>query len=574
MSNVAYVTPLIFAGIINIAISFYVLWQNPKSTLNRTFFILGLFISFWCLSSIMTLTSKSPSEALLWERFMGIGYISLTGIYLHFILSFYLQNKPPLPRISYLFIYIPAVTLLTLLLSTNLIIAGSIQTRWGYVGIFGSYYYLFLIYLVLCFALGLYMLSRIYFKSESFQRKKQAQLIIAATIFPLGISMFINTLLPLNGIYIYRLGAVSTSFTAAIIAYAIHKYRLMSISSSTAATIAADSILATMADGLFVLNLNMQIVIANPFILNMLNYKKSDLHNRQITELVSEGNTFFDEVIWSKLMNKETVKNYELTFLSKDNTMIPVMFSASSIINQNSQISGIVCTVRDMREIHSLIEELRKATLLLDEKVKERTRDLERAKSNLEKSYLHTLEVLALAIDAKDPYTLRHSENVTRYSSIIAKELKFDDNKMEELRNACRMHDIGKIAVPDSILGKQSKLSEVEWDVIKKHSKKGAEILEPMPFLRGAVEIVRHHHERFDGKGYPDGYNGDAISLGARIIAVADAFDAMMSDRPYRKAFSIQDAVSELQANSGTQFDPEIVEIFIKILDKNPDFIK
>ncbi len=573
MSNVAYVTPLIFAGIINIAISLYVLWQNPKSTLNRIFFILGLLISFWCLSSVMTLTSKSLSESLLWERFMGIGYISLTGIYLHFILAFYLDNKP-LPKISYLFIYMPAVTLLTLLLSTDLIIAGTIGTRWGYVGVLGSSYYLFLIYLALCFTPGLYLLSRIYFKTESFQRKKQAQLIIAATIFPLGISIFIHTLLPLNGIYIYRLGAVSTSLTAAIIAYGIRKYRLLTFSSSTAATIAAESILATMADGLFVLNINMQIVITNPFILDILNYKKSELHKKLITDLISEGNTFFDEVIWSKLMNKETVKNHELTFISKENTLIPVNFSASSIIDQKGEISGIVCTIRDMREIHSLIEELRRATLLLDEKVKERTRDLEKSKSNLEKSYLHTLEVLAQAIDEKLPFTTMHSENVTRYSSIIAKELKFNDDKMEELRNACRIHDIGKIAVHDSILTKQTRLSEVEWDEIKQHSKKGAEILQPMPFLSGAVEIVKHHHERFDGKGYPDGYNGDAISLGARIIAVADAFDSMMTDRPYRKAFSPQEAVTELQTNSGTQFDPEIVAIFTKLIDKNPGIIK
>lgn len=163
------------------------------------------------------------------------------------------------------------------------------------------------------------------------------------------------------------------------------------------------------------------------------------------------------------------------------------------------------------------------------------------------KTYMNSMRALALAIDEKDHYTRTHSENVTAYAVAIAREMNLSGNEVEEIGQASQLHDLGKIGVHDYILNKPGKLTEEEWEEIKLHSLKGAEILEPLDFLKGVIELVKQHHERYDGKGYPNGQSGKNIRLGARIMAVADAYDAMISERPYRKALSKDEAINELK---------------------------
>jgi putative nucleotidyltransferase with HDIG domain len=187
----------------------------------------------------------------------------------------------------------------------------------------------------------------------------------------------------------------------------------------------------------------------------------------------------------------------------------------------------------------------------------------------LKKGYTHAVKALVSAIDARDHYTSKHSEEVTKYATAIAKELKLSPQEIEKIREACELHDLGKIGVHDYILNKPGKLTETEWQEMKLHSLKSAEILEPLDFLEDVIELVRQHHERYDGQGYPYGYKGEAILLGARIMAVADAYHAMISKRPYRKkAYRKEEAITEIRKNAGTQFDPKVVEAFLKIADK------
>jgi putative nucleotidyltransferase with HDIG domain len=192
----------------------------------------------------------------------------------------------------------------------------------------------------------------------------------------------------------------------------------------------------------------------------------------------------------------------------------------------------------------------------------------------LKEVYLHTISALAGALDAKDHYTRSHSENVTKYALAVASELGLPGPQVEVIRQACQLHDLGKIGIHDYILTKPGKLSIEEWEEIKLHSLRGAQILQPIGFLNNVVELVRQHHERYDGTGYPLNLSGEDIHLGARIMAVADAFDAMTSERPYRKALTFSQAVAELKSNSGTQFDPGLVKIFLKILEAKPHLIK
>ena len=187
---------------------------------------------------------------------------------------------------------------------------------------------------------------------------------------------------------------------------------------------------------------------------------------------------------------------------------------------------------------------------------------------NLQEVYIRTIKALTLAIDAKDHYTEAHSEHVTTYAVDIARELGLGLMEIEAIKEASQLHDLGKIGVHDYILIKPEKLTPQEWEEIKLHALKGAEILEPLGFKKEVTELIKQHHERYDGKGYPQGYKADEIALGARIMTAADAYDAMITKRPYRKAYSKKEAVEELKKNSGSQFDPRVINAFLKVLEK------
>ena len=164
--------------------------------------------------------------------------------------------------------------------------------------------------------------------------------------------------------------------------------------------------------------------------------------------------------------------------------------------------------------------------------------------------------------------------DVTNRDGVQTAKLGLSKLEILNIQQACQLHDLGKIGVHDYILTKLDKLTQEEWEEIKQHSLKSAEILRPLSFLGGVVTLVEQHHERYDGLGYPYGLKGEEIKLGARIMAVADSFDAMVTNRPYRKAFPLEKAVGEIKKCSGSQFDPKVVEVFLRVLEKNPAIVK
>lgn len=188
---------------------------------------------------------------------------------------------------------------------------------------------------------------------------------------------------------------------------------------------------------------------------------------------------------------------------------------------------------------------------------------------DIEKSYFSTVKALAKAIEVKDPYTHGHSERVTEYALMIAEAMCLDERDRQQLKYAATLHDIGKIGIAGRVLNKPGSLTDEEYSHVKTHPLLGDTIVEPVEFLQGPRPIILHHHERFDGKGYPDGLKGMGIPLCARILAVADAFEAMRSDRPYRRALPLEVAKDELRRNAGTQFDPEVVNIFLRTLEQH-----
>jgi hypothetical protein len=185
----------------------------------------------------------------------------------------------------------------------------------------------------------------------------------------------------------------------------------------------------------------------------------------------------------------------------------------------------------------------------------------------IQDSYFEIVKALAQAIEAKDPYTHGHSERVMQYTVQIAQKLGLPKKEIDSLRYAAILHDIGKIGVRGIVLNNPNGLSSEEYDEIKKHPLVGEGIIKPIELLEPIRPLIRHHHEWYNGKGYPDGLSEGNIPLGARILAVADAYDAMKSDRPYRKALTEETAIQELKRGSGTQFEPKIVEVFLEILE-------
>ena len=201
-------------------------------------------------------------------------------------------------------------------------------------------------------------------------------------------------------------------------------------------------------------------------------------------------------------------------------------------------------------------------------------KELKETYEKLEKAYMESIETLRLTVDAKDVYTRGHSDRVAEYSVLIGKKLGLSEEDIRTLKIGGLFHDIGKIGVPDSILLKDTKLSDDEYSQIKNHPSIGAHILSTATIFTDILPIVKHHHEKYDGTGYPSKLKGDEIPFLARIAAVADTFDAMTSKRPYRDALSLDIVKQEFERCSGTQFDPQIAKIFLDILNNDYDKIK
>jgi putative nucleotidyltransferase with HDIG domain len=224
-------------------------------------------------------------------------------------------------------------------------------------------------------------------------------------------------------------------------------------------------------------------------------------------------------------------------------------------------------SVRRALEHRQLVLENRTYQSDLEHLVAERTQQLSIALQDLEQSYDYTLEALGGALDAKDAETEGHCQRVTAFTITMARIMGVDKGLLRHIARGAFLHDIGKMGIPDNILRKPGPLTNEEREIMRTHCDIGFAVLKRIPFLKDAAEIVLTHQECFDGSGYPRGLKGEQIPLGARIFAVADTLDAMISDRPYRKAMPISAAREEIRRYSGRQFDPRVVEVFLSQAD-------
>ncbi len=244
---------------------------------------------------------------------------------------------------------------------------------------------------------------------------------------------------------------------------------------------------------------------------------------------------------------------------------------AYDFLSKPLNLDVLSLTVDRAVEKKTLVKQNRTYQRNLESMVQERTQQLNKANDDLRSLFIGSIKALAQALEAKDRYTQGHSARVAEESVRIARYLSLSEDEIQNIWIAGFLHDIGKIGIQESVLNKPGRLDPEEWELVKQHPVFAARILEPIEELADVIKMVRHHHEHYDGKGYPDGLAGADIPLGARILSVADAYDALTSERPYRDAVPEEEALLVFEEASGTQFDPVLAGAFLSLKRERPN---
>jgi putative nucleotidyltransferase with HDIG domain/PAS domain S-box-containing protein len=305
---------------------------------------------------------------------------------------------------------------------------------------------------------------------------------------------------------------------------------------------------------------NFRIIRANNYIANLSGIPIKDLvFKKTCYELIHGKNTPCFNCPLER--SRESIAKEKIDFYV-NKAERHYMENVTPMVNDDGEIHAFVHSLIDINEIKEKEAKLTHSKDAFFNMLK----DLDNTYKELKDIYDNLVIAFSNVIDAKSPWTRGHSVNVARYAESIAKEMALSEDDVYILRIGALLHDIGKIGTYDVILDKKAKLSDEEFNMIKMHPVQGEMILSPIKGLEDVLPVVRHHHEKLDGTGYPDQLKGDEISMLARILCVADAYDSMMSNRPYRNAVGRAYAIEELERCSGTQFDPEVTDAFLRVL--------
>jgi len=284
-----------------------------------------------------------------------------------------------------------------------------------------------------------------------------------------------------------------------------------------------------------------------------------------ISDITMPGMSGLDMIPHVKQLSPETVVVMISGMQTVESAIGALRLGAFDYLMKPFDLRQVEAVVKRALEHYDLVVAKQRYENHLEELVEQRTVELDRALNSLEGSYRSTLKALTAALETRDSETHGHSERVVSYSLRLGREYGLSAEEMKSLEFGSLLHDIGKIGVPDSILRKPAKLTEEEWVRMREHPVHGQQILRGIEFLQGAARVVAQHHEQWNGTGYPLGLQGEEIDICARIFAVADAFDAITSDRVYRRGKSYEAAAQELDDWSGRQFDPKVVEAFHRV---------
>jgi PAS domain S-box-containing protein/putative nucleotidyltransferase with HDIG domain len=339
------------------------------------------------------------------------------------------------------------------------------------------------------------------------------------------------------------------------------------------------SIFADATEGIYLKTPEGQYITANPALADLLGYESSDeLITKLGTNITNETYVEPDrhKEIIRILQKKDIVTGFESQIYRKDGNRIWISENVRAVRDPNGNLLYYRGTIEDITRRRQNEEALRQSEShfrLCAEKAEKNTGifldmidELCDSYKELDQLFINFAKTMVNMLDEKNKWTKGHSDRVALYSEMIAKEIGIDREGMKKLRLAALLHDIGRMGTFDYFLHKPSRFTEQQYELVKKHPVNGAKILENIGFLDDLIPFVRHHHERMDGKGYPDGLKGEKIPFYSRILHVADSFDSMTSDRPHRKAPGKEYALSELKRCKGSQFDPKVIEAALKVL--------
>jgi|GEM_PF-6388742 len=520
-----YCLPTLAAITSNLFLGIYVLFKNPRDQLNRSYAYLMAVLVIWGCGEFIMRTTSSTDIAFKGEMLSSIGYIFMPSFLLFFALMF--TRKDELFSRKYFahsVVFAPSMLFIFLSLNTDLMITGVIKRYWGYTAILGPSFAGFSIYVLAVLVASSYLFYQKYLLTEEQRVKKQAQLMLIGMLIPILGGSTTDILFPLFGLHPFEIGLFLTSVTGVFFSYAILKYKLMSISTY----LTAKTVLATMSGSLLVFNNEKAITMVNNAASQLLGYSENELLK------MPSGSILKDDDIFKQITNGQyQFRDYQTHLSAKDGTSVPVSLNISVLQGGAGEIIGVVGVADDLRKMQT---------------------------------YLNTVTSLAETVDARDVSTSGHSRRVREYSMVIAQMLSYSPDQKSEIEIAALLHDLGKIGIRDNVLFKPGPLDQEEWHQVMTHPLVGARILEPLSFLKNVIPTIRHHHERFDGKGYPAGLKGKEIPIRARILAIADAFDAMASMRPYRRSLTADEIFRELVKGRGLQFDPELLDLFLSWL--------
>ena len=284
-----------------------------------------------------------------------------------------------------------------------------------------------------------------------------------------------------------------------------------------------------------------------------------------ISDITMPGMSGLEMIPHVKALSPDTVVVMISGMQTVESAIGALRLGAFDYLMKPFDLRQVEAVVKRALEHYDLVVAKQRYENHLEELVEQRTIELDRALNSLEGAYRSTLKALTAALETRDSETHGHSERVVSYSLRLGREYGLNSEEMKSLEFGSLLHDIGKIGVPDSILRKPAKLTEEEWVRMREHPLHGQQILRGIEFLQGAARVVAQHHEKWDGTGYPLGLRGEEIDINARIFSVADAFDAITSDRVYRRGKSYEAAARELDDWVGRQFDPKVVEAFHRV---------
>ena len=546
-----YLLPYLLSLALSVGITIYA-WRHRRAQGADAYAVLASAQVLTIFGYILELLSPDISGKMIWDKFQWIT-LAMASIAIPYFAIQYTEYKVPNPKLAWtVFLITPAAIVAVVIadpwlhfLYPNPIISHSFifgeliyNFNW-FVYVFAAYGYITTLFAIILLARRIVRPSRLY--------RGQITMVITGLLIPvLGtiLTFFDIQITPLRDMF-----PLTTAIGNIFVAWGIFRYRWLDI-----VHIARDKVLENMDDLVFVLDGQDRIIDINPKALQLLNLPASVVIGKIAGPLFAE---------WPDVLEKfDQPANDRLEVIVKRGDSYSHFDVTSTLLyDRRGNYQGRVFVARDITPYAALQWELQELNQDLERRVQART-------AELAESYDTTLEGWAKALELRDKETEGHTWRVTELTMKLALAMDIPYEEFDHMRRGAILHDIGKMAIPDEILRKAGPLSKAERDIVLQHPTIAYELLSRIPFLQKAIDIPYCHHEKWDGTGYPRGLKGEDIPLAARIFAVVDVWDAIQSERPYKKAWSQQDAIEYLREQSGKYFDPEIVPVFLSLVEE------